>query len=378
MQLVSPEFAKRFVCAAGDCPDTCCRDWQIIIDDNTLEYYQTLSGALGDAVRAAIVPEQEPYFRLSEDGTCVLLSQNGLCPLQKTYGEAAQCKVCRTYPRFVRQYGTLREEGVSLSCPEALRLLLENRAPMRLIREDGEFPIEPNDYDADVFFALKQGRALAFSLVQDRRYRIDERLFLLLNFAQELQYCLSGKDYARVDRVCRRFSAPTGRAAVLRSKKALQYRCVARYRLLEEWTEFFAGLEILSPRWKALLGEARVFFADAGKHGFYRAERQDFDASFRDNEYEYEHILAATLFKYWLEAADDGILLPKVQQAIVSLLLLREFNLMHWCKTGSYQQIETAHRIARESEHNEDNLEAMRQAFLYADCFAPKQIKRVI
>ncbi len=378
MQVVRPEFAKKFVCAAGSCPDTCCQGWQIIIDPDTLARYQSIEGELGEAVRAAIVPEAEPYFRFGENGKCALLNENGLCKLQKEIGEDAQCRVCRTYPRFVRQYGALREEGVSLSCPEAIRLLLEDSTPVTFLHEESDDPILPHDLDPEQFSALKQSRALAFSLVQDRRYPIEDRLFLLLCFAEEVQYRLSVEEYETLTRVYRRFSSPIGRAAVLQKKAALRYRDVKRYRVLTEWATFFAGLEILSSAWRELLAELSAFCRAAGKNGYYRDKRQSFADAFRTQEYEYEHILIATLYKYWLEASDDGILLPKVVQAIVSVLLLRECNFMHFLANGRYDTQEAGHRVAREWEHNEENLEAMRTAFLHSGCFKLRSIQSVI
>lgn len=376
MQVVAPEFAKKFTCAAGSCPDTCCQLWQIIIDPDTLARYQNIEGKLGEAVRAAIVPEEEPYFRFGKNGKCELLDENGLCKLQKEIGEDAQCRVCRTYPRFVRTYGALREEGVSLSCPEAMRLLLEDSAPVKFVSEKSDDPILPHDLDPEQFFALKQSRTLAFSLVQDRRYPIEDRLFLLLCFAEEVQYRLSVEEYDALSRVYQRFSSPVGRAAVLHRKA--RFSDAARYRTLREWTVFFDGLEILSPAWHELLTDLSAFCRDAALHRYYRDARKIFAAQFCERDYEYEHILVATLFKYWLEASDDGILLPKVLQAVVGVLLLRECNFMHRLSGGSYDTQETAHRMAREWEHNEENLAAMRKAFLHGDCFRLRRIQAVI
>lgn len=378
MQVVRPEFAKNFQCAAGRCPDTCCQGWQIMIDPDTLAQYQQMEGPLGDAVRAAIVPEAEPYFRFGENGKCALLDSRGLCKLQKTYGEDAQCYVCRTYPRFVRQYGALREEGVSLSCPEAIRLLFERSDPVAFCCEESDDPILPHDLDPAQFAALKQSRRLAFFLVQDRRYSIEDRLFLLLCFAQQVQYCLSGAAYEALDRVCMRFSSPIGRAAVLKKKNALRYRGAKRYRLLTQWAIFFEGLEILSPAWRELLTQLSAFCRDAAAHRYYTDVRREFAARFRAQDYEYEHILITTLYKYWLESSDDGILLPKVVQAVAEVLLLRECNLMQYLSQGCYDTAETAHRMVREWEHNEENLAAMRKAFLHSDCFRLRNIKTII
>lgn len=371
MQVIMPEFAKNFQCAAGSCPDTCCQGWEIIIDPDTLNFYQQLEGGLGEAARDAIIYEEEPFFRFSANGTCALLDENGLCKLQKELGEEAQCRVCRTYPRFVRQYGGLREEGVSLSCPEAVRALLSDETPVKLISEERDFAIEPNELDPDVFLALKRSRQTAFCLVQDRRCTFRQRLFLLICFAEDVQYCLSNEFYQRIDRVIRRYSSPVGRAAVLKRQTDIKYHSNARSRLIASWAEFYNGLEILSPKWNKLLSTLAGASCTA-------EERQRFEKETRQTGYAYEHILFATLFKYWLEAADDGILLPKVQQAVVSVLLLRELDLLQWVQTGSFDTIEHAHRIARETEHNEDNLEEMRRAFLSDGRFSPASIRLVI
>lgn len=365
MNVVTPTFAKCFQCAAGNCPDTCCQGWQIIIDPDTLRTYQTMEGALGEEVRSAIVPEEEPYFRFAENGKCALLDENGLCKLQKAFGEDAQCRVCRVYPRFVRQYGSLREEGVSLSCPEALRLLLNAPLPLSFEVEEKELPVEPNEIDPDVFFSLKKSRTLALSLVQDGRYCIEDVLFLLLCFAEDVQYELSCNAYSSVDRVCRRYASPVGRNAVLHRKKALRYASVRKWRDLSEWAVFFSGLEILSPEWKDLLSQLGMYCRHDAHRRLTVSEERGKD---------YAAILTATLFKYWLEAADDGILLPKVQQAVVCILLLRALQEMK----PDFDTVDAYHRIARELEHNDENLDAMRSAFLTAPCFSPKALKRII
>ena len=30
------DYVNQFHCLAGDCPDTCCKDWQIILDEDAL------------------------------------------------------------------------------------------------------------------------------------------------------------------------------------------------------------------------------------------------------------------------------------------------------------------------------------------------------
>ena len=122
MKQVSLDYTEDFSCLAGSCPDTCCKDWEIILDEDAISRYQKMPGVLGEQVRAAMTQtdEGETMWRL-ENGHCALLREDGLCPIQCTYGEAALCRTCRAHPRFYEEYGATRELTLSASCPAAPR-----------------------------------------------------------------------------------------------------------------------------------------------------------------------------------------------------------------------------------------------------------------
>ena len=44
MIYVYPDYYKKFNCIAYKCPDTCCSQWQIVIDDDSLEKYKAYKG----------------------------------------------------------------------------------------------------------------------------------------------------------------------------------------------------------------------------------------------------------------------------------------------------------------------------------------------
>ena len=124
MKLYEPCFAAQFHCLAGACPDTCCKDWEIILDEKTLARYRALPGVFGDEVRACLTTDAEgdTMFRLT-DGHCPLLSSDGLCRVQLSLGEEALCDTCRAHPRFYEEYGQTKELTLSISCPAAIDLL---------------------------------------------------------------------------------------------------------------------------------------------------------------------------------------------------------------------------------------------------------------
>lgn len=44
-----PVYYKEFVCAAGDCPDTCCAGWDVVVDEETAARYAAVEGELAGA-----------------------------------------------------------------------------------------------------------------------------------------------------------------------------------------------------------------------------------------------------------------------------------------------------------------------------------------
>ena len=47
MKQVSLDYTEDFSCLAGSCPDTCCKDWEIILDEDAISRYQKMPGVLG-------------------------------------------------------------------------------------------------------------------------------------------------------------------------------------------------------------------------------------------------------------------------------------------------------------------------------------------
>ena len=168
MKYVQFDYVNKFSCLAGKCPDTCCKDWQIILDEDAIARYASLPGELGEQVRAAMLTENgETRFR-ERGGNCVLLRDDGLCPLQAAYGAEMLCRTCFTHPRFTEEYGQTAELTLSASCPEAARLLLEHDAPLTLTETDDGGPVIPNELDPALYPALLAARTASIRLARLR------------------------------------------------------------------------------------------------------------------------------------------------------------------------------------------------------------------
>lgn len=137
---LQPDFYESFRCRASACRHSCCKGWEIDIDENTLELYQNLSGEWREKMDAAIVCDDSgAHFRLTEDERCPFLRQDGLCELICTFGEDALCDICALHPRFYEVAGSYELAGLGLSCEAVCDLLLADEGELTLgCEETGE------------------------------------------------------------------------------------------------------------------------------------------------------------------------------------------------------------------------------------------------
>ena len=135
---VWPDFAEDFACKADRCQHSCCRGWEIDIDEATAAYYASLDGPLGEALRANIDVQADGThaFHLTVDEHCPFLREDGLCRLIREIGEEALCEVCTMHPRFFIMSGTVELAGFGLACEKAVELLLS--ADSLRLRAEGE------------------------------------------------------------------------------------------------------------------------------------------------------------------------------------------------------------------------------------------------
>ena len=131
MIITVPDYYPEFKCIADRCTHTCCRGWEIDIDDAAFSRFQELDD-VADKIQEDEVNGTR-YFHLNADESCPFLDENGLCGLIRRYGPDMLCDICRDHPRF-RNYWTDRiEVGIGLVCEEAARLILSKKKPVKYI-----------------------------------------------------------------------------------------------------------------------------------------------------------------------------------------------------------------------------------------------------
>ncbi len=195
-----------FVCIAEKCPKSCCIGWQIVIDETSLQKYKTAAGGFARELQAGI-DEREKCFRQNA-GRCSMLRSDGLCDLQKNMGEDYLCNTCRLYPRHEEDFLDLREETLTLSCPEVTRMLLDPVYVYGFTEEENDEADDPEEYqDCDLFLLdeLAYAREKMAALIKRRDIPFQTRLAMIGAAAFDMQYSYDVGNVALIGKTCERF-----------------------------------------------------------------------------------------------------------------------------------------------------------------------------
>lgn len=208
MKTIYPSYYKKFRCIADKCRHSCCIGWEIDVDQDTLSYYDTVSGALGERFKTCISRDGQPHFILGKGERCPFLAENGLCDIISKLGEDALCEICSEHPRFRNYYKGCVELGLGLCCEAAAELILSGDEAFELIGLD----IDKDDY-SETERELLRIRSELIDIMQDRSLAPSERH---LRIAERIGYTLPDRTPA-------------------------------------EWCRIYLSLERLDERWTSLL-----------------------------------------------------------------------------------------------------------------------------
>ena len=313
MKIIKTDYFDRFRCIAGACPDSCCKEWDVQVDEASAEYYRSLTGPLGDRLREVLHTEAGETVMTITDGRCPMWRADGLCRIQAELGEQALCKTCREFPRLTHDYGDFIELGLELSCPEAAKFILTLPASP-LLSQDVPGGQEP-EYDREAMSVLKATRETARDILSDTCRPAGQTLAALLLYGYQAQGELDGAEPME-------FDAGSALDAV---------RTLATAGDLSGLLSFFRELEILTPQWSTRLENGTCLPLSPLTLPLARY--------FVD--------------RYWLQAVSDYDLACRVKFMVVSCILVS-------CLGGNF--IETAQLYSKEIENSIDNVEAILDA----------------
>ena len=343
-----PSYYDTFRCLGGSCPDTCCRDWSVAPDDDFLAGCAAAPAPLGERIARNLVTDEDGdvCFRLDERGMCALLTPDGLCAIQRDWGEEHLCAHCAAYPRFIEEYGSLTESSLAISCPEAARLLLE--APRFALVETDDRRDDPpfEGVDRSLLDGLECSRAQILALL-DGPESIWDKLRTLLSRAKALEPVLIPSDFRR------EYPFPPPPIPNLFQSSAP--------RLLE----LLSGLDPLRPSWPELLKERASQLA-ALSPANYAALRARYGQANPRWERQLSNLACYFVFRHWHKAVNDDDIYGRAAFVCAACFALYHLSLF---QPGEEAALWT--RFSREVEHDEDNLSELIWALSEPDALPP-------
>lgn len=402
MKVMTPHYYKDFRCIAGACTDTCCAGWDVDVDKNSYKYYKTVKGAFGKRLKSVMVPSQdgECTFTLKEGGRCPFLNDDNLCDLYIELGEDKLCETCAEFPRFINDYGNIREIGIAPSCKTAGELMFSYKDELTFdTAEDNSLTPEPNDIDAYTYMQLRQARIVAFGIISDRDISIFERLMLYLDYAKRIQKHLDAERDELIAGVAKRFCGADYREELLdrlKSRDAVlpdelqdgdtvkstpEVRKLYGNRLIKGLRHFFddfKGMEVINPDWNIHVARVRQFLDGLADDSELAAVMKDYHAGSEAFAHEYEQLAMYYVYRYMLDAVNDYDVLLKAKNAVIGILAV---DIMAAANRAAGQQsdfrkpdftmrVDIAHLYSRQFEHSYYNYEVYREYFGTKRCYS--------
>ncbi|MBQ6896241.1 MAG: flagellin lysine-N-methylase [Oscillospiraceae bacterium] len=311
MRKYAPEYCRNFRCIAEECRHNCCIGWEIDIDDETLDYYMSLYGELGNRIRGNIITEKDgiSHFCLGEDERCPFLNEKNLCDIYAELGEKGFCQICSDHPRFRNFYSDREEVGLGLCCEAAGRLILSRYHPVKLacMEDDGDELLWEEECD---FLDLRDD---IFDILQDRTKPFDRRIKEMLDMCDS--------------------SLPQKTAA--------------------QWAEVYLSLERMDNAWGTVLEELKT--ADEKSLNIPQSEELDIIL---------EQLAVYFVYRHLADSLDDDRLAARAAFAALSCSIIYRLCAVQYNKNHDIvldDIVEICRMYSSEVEYSDDNMERLLQ-----------------
>ena len=387
MEYRIPHYFNDFRCVAAECEDTCCAGWAIMIDEDTLEKYKNFKGPFGNRLKNSIDWKEGSFLQYNK--RCAFLNDDNLCDLHMEAGEHMLCDTCRDYPRHKEEYEGLREGSLSLSCIEAAKIILGCTEPVQFIAfEDEEEDEEFEDFDYLLFTKLMDAREKMIQMLQNRDVDIMIRIAMVLELAQKMQDLLDADEMFQMDELLAEFGNMDQMLDFQKDTKEHQIGENEYCSNVRKLFRAFNKLEVLKEDWPEYIKRAEFVLYGNGQRT-YEENRQKFhkNMGLKSGSYDtwacwMEQLMVYFVFTYFCGAVYDDNIAGKVQTAVVSTILIQELAIAKWVEQGETLDFEgfvdIAHRVSREIEHSDLNLNRMEKLCEKVPVFQTESLKKIL
>ncbi|MBP3708706.1 MAG: flagellin lysine-N-methylase [Clostridia bacterium] len=327
-----PSYYKNFKCIADRCHNNCCAaGWEIDIDEESIKYYKSVSGVLGDKLHKGIEITPPSHFILKPDGRCPFLNSKNLCDIYINLGEEHLCQICSEHPRFYQCFNDVIECGLGLYCEEAARIILSESTPFYTYKVETNTFVHCK-YNKELYSYLRIARAKIFKYLSDTSIDIFSRIKDIVWYAHTLQQNI---DFNMMDNE-EIFSVTNY------SKSDISF--------------IFDFLRTLIPNdqnWPNYLKDCKQIIKEN------QNEFSKFIVETHELEKYLENISTYFIYRYFLDAVYDEDALSKVKFMAISVAALHSMFFCKWLEKNSLSLTDCifiVQKFSEEIECNDDNI----------------------
>ena len=381
MRFRVPGYYKQFTCIADRCIDNCCfGGWQIDIDKETIDYYDTVQGDFGDRLKK-YVDKEAGCFTLN-NGQCPFLLENNLCEIYKELGPEHMGLVCTQFPRFTEYYGNIKETGIGMACEEAARIILNDSTPFILEETDIDEEEIWGEYDSSLGQSLFILRDKIMSMLDDTSLSLSDKLCVILDKCDYLQNLINNNNYDEIRKFCsvidlikdikaNSLKQDTSTSIITSNDNSKPDNRVIKAINMKIWWAYL-DLEPLNSQWQELSSNAYD----------YLYENNDEVCCPPYDNYLLEIYLTRLtkyyVYRYMLKASFDHNLTGKAQLIVSNLIILKDLFIFRKGKDSNQDDekilMDIIHIFSRETEYSEDNISDLYDSFIFDDVFSCKSL----
>lgn len=188
-EYLQPKYVGKFKCDGQKCPaNCCCREWQIVVDDETYKKYSEIEDAEHEITKFLFPNKEGAGYLIVHFGEgCPFMTTEKFCGIQLTYGEEFLSQTCLSYPRQLVNFGAIIERTLTPSCPLAAELFLNSEekikfetVPVELPKwAHGKLTVGAGNVPEEFLPHITEIQFTAISILQEKRLSIDQRLIVL-------------------------------------------------------------------------------------------------------------------------------------------------------------------------------------------------------
>ncbi|MBO5285991.1 MAG: hypothetical protein J6B16_03740, partial [Clostridia bacterium] len=240
-------------------------------------------------------------------------------------------EVCKSHPRFIENFGAIKEITLSLSCPESVRLLYDEDLSF-VERLDDTLPVL-NEIDTKIFNYLNESRADLFNFIFDKNLNLSEILGGIINLKDILQEEIDDATFIKIE--------------------------------YEKADEFRFNIDLVQDIIKTL--SKCTFTRKNIKNTITKITNLIFTDNFINELNDYLNttphknfiikILAIYIFRFYLTAVYDGKILDKINLCLYSILyIICAFYVESTLDDNTYNYLNIVKEYSREIFHCDKNV----------------------